>query len=306
MELFLERGRDGLLVVGPSDAVFLRRRRRHGLPGEQWDPITMTTVPVSMSSVGEGPLIAGKRFVLIGAGSIGSRIAELLAAAGAAELVIVDSDVLEARNLRRHICGVEHLGRPKAEAVADVLRERGLPTEITSLVGRAQVEIADQVRELIAASDMALCTTDAAAPRQFVNHAALRAGVPCVIADVQLRPEPLAEIVAVIPGSGGCFNCWRTELEAGGVMAPPAGHDPADYPADSGPAPSGLPMYQLTTVAAAACDLAGVALAADPSSVKWLMALDTEVSDFPELAEPRHPLFEELAQHDACEVCRNE
>ncbi len=306
MQLLLERGRCyGLLVVGPDDAIFLRSRKLHGLPDEQWSRVPMTTTPVAMSSVGEGRLIAAKRFVLIGAGSIGSRMAELLVAAGAAELVIVDPDALELRNLRRHICGIEHLGRPKAEAVADVLRERGFPTQITSLVGRVHVELADHVRELIAGSDLAICTTDAAAPRQFVNHAALAAGVPCVIADVQLRPEPLAEIVVVVPGAGGCFNCWRTELEAGGVMAPPAGHDPADYPSQDDPTPSGLPMYQLTAVAAAACDLAGVALKAEPTSLKWLMALDTKVSDFPDLEEPRHPRIEALAAHPSCEVCRS-
>ncbi|MHB8243100.1 MAG: HesA/MoeB/ThiF family protein [Solirubrobacteraceae bacterium] len=263
----------------------------------------MSTIPIDYPNAGESPLVSGKHFVLVGAGSLGSRAAELLAAAGAAEIVLVDHDVLEPPNLRRHLCGVEHLGRPKADAVADTLRERGFPTIFRALQGRVQVELADQVREMIATTDLVLCATDSAPPRQFVNHAALHAGVPSIIANVQLRPQPLAEIVSTIPGAGGCWNCWRTQLERDGVMSRATGHDPADYPDASPPAPSGLPMYQLTAVAATACDLAGVALAGEPRSSKWLMVLDTPVADFPSLPAPRVPLLEELEQLATCEVC---
>lgn len=302
-EAILQEGRDGLLVVGTNDAALIRRRPRHGQPDGQWSRLPMSTTPIGLSSVGESPLVSGKRFVLIGAGSLGSRAAELLAAGGAAEIVLVDHDVLECRNLRRHLCGVEHLGRPKAEAVTDTLRDRGFPTVVRSLLGRAHVELADEVRELITASDMVLCTTDSAPPRQFVNHAALHAGVPSLIANVQLRPQPLAEIVVTIPGGGGCWNCWRTQLERDGVMDRATGHDPADYPNAEAPAPSGLPMYQLTAVAATACDLAGMALAVGPQSIKWLMALDTAVSNFPGLSDPRIPRLEPLERLTTCEVC---
>jgi hypothetical protein len=302
LETMLERGQNGLLVVGAEDAMLIRRRACHGHPDAIWVRLPMSTTPVLLPSVGESPLVSGKRFVLIGAGSLGSRAAELLAAAGAAEIVLVDHDVLEPRNLRRHLCGVEHLGRAKAEAVAEALRERGFPTLVSTVQGRAQVELADQVRELIAKSDLVLCTTDSAPPRQFVNHTALHADVPSIIANVQLRPQPLAEIAVTIPG-GGCWNCWRTQLEKDGVMNGAAGHDPADYPDADAPVPSGLPMYQLTAVAATACDLAGVALASEPQSMIWLMALDIDVADFPHLPKARESRIEPLKRLATCEVC---
>jgi ThiF family len=303
LRTMLQEGREGLLVVGATDAAFIRRRRRHGVPDGQWGRLPMSTSPVVLCGVGEGPLVAGRSFVLIGAGSLGSRAAELLAAGGAQEIVLVDPDLLERRNLRRHLCGVEHLGRPKVDAVADALRERGFPTIVRPVKGRAQVELADEVRELIAASDMALCTTDSAPPRQFVNHAALHAGVPSLIANVQLRPEPVAEILLTMPDRGGCWNCWRAQLERDGIMQAATRHDPADYPQAEPRAPSGLPMYQLTAVAAAACDLAGIAFAEGTKSMKWLMALDTAIGSFPGLSKPRIPLFEELDRLPTCEVC---
>src|ERR1700760_149538 len=303
LEAMLQKGRDGLLVVGATDVAFIRRRRRHGVPGGRGPRLPMSTSPVVLSAVGESPLVAGRRFVLIGAGSLGSRAAELLAAGGAQEIVLVDPDVLERRNLRRHLCGIEHLGRPKVEAVADTLRERGFPTIVRPVKGRAQVELADEVRELITASDMALCTTDSAPPRQFVNHTAVHAGIPSLIANVQLRPEPLAEILLTMPDRGGCWNCWRAQLERDGIMQAATGHDPADYPQPEPPAPPGLPMYQLTAVAATTCDLAGIAFAEGTKSMKWLMGLDTAIDSFPELSKPRIPLFEELDRLPTCEVC---
>jgi len=304
LETMLQRGRDGLLVVGADDAALINRRPTHGSPDAIWVHLPMSTIPIVVPSTGESPFIRDKRFVLIGAGSLGSRAAELLAAAGAKEIILVDHDVLEPRNLRRHLCGIEHLGRPKVDAVADTLRARGFTTVVRAMQGRAQVELADNVREMITTSDLTLCTTDSAPPRQFVNHAALRAGVPSIIANVQRRPQPLAEIVSTIPGRGGCWNCWRTQLEKDGVMGSATEHDPADYPQAEAPAPSGLPMYQLTAVAATACDLAGVALAGEPrESMKWLMALDTLIPNFPDLAKPRQSRLERLEQHTSCKVC---
>jgi hypothetical protein len=62
-------------------------------------------------------------------------------------------------------------------------------------------------------------------------------------------------------------------------------------------------MYQLATVAAAACDLAGAALADEPESTKWLMALDLPVDDFPDLPKPRVACIEKLERLSVCEVC---
>lgn len=305
IDALLHRGRRrGIVVVSDDDVALLSCRATHTPPDHRvWYRNEVAAMPVTLSSIGSDPLIAERSFVVLGAGSLGSRVAEMLAAAGAAKLVIVDPDILEPRNLRRHLCGMEHLGRPKAEAVADELARRGFPTEVTALVGRAQVDHANAVREAIQNAAGVVCTTDSAPPRQLANHCAVHAGVASIVANVQLRPEPLAEIVTTVPNTGGCFNCWRVQLEVEGIMLPPEGHDAADYPDAGSPSPSGLPLYQLALVASAACDLLSDALASGARSSKWMMALDGPVSSFPDLADPKHVRLEGLDCHPQCEVC---
>src|SRR5437867_8391247 len=68
----------------------------------------------------EHEVLSGKHVAVIGCGSFGSAIAEMLARAGIGQLTLIDPDVLSAENLGRHVLTQKDLGRPKVEA----LRER--------------------------------------------------------------------------------------------------------------------------------------------------------------------------------------
>lgn len=59
-----------------------------------------------------------RKVAIIGAGAVGSVVAELLVRGGVRALTIVDSDVLEAGNLVRHTLRLDDIGRPKAQALA--------------------------------------------------------------------------------------------------------------------------------------------------------------------------------------------
>jgi len=72
-----------------------------------------------------GKSLIGKKISLIGAGTIGGNLARLLVQSGAGcgeDFAIYDTDVLRPGNLGRHVLGFGDLGRPKAEAMADLLR----------------------------------------------------------------------------------------------------------------------------------------------------------------------------------------
>lgn len=68
----------------------------------------------------------GKRIALIGCGTIGGFLAEMLVKAGAGtsggELLLIDNDYLMPPNLGRHRLGFNYLFRPKAEAMADEIK----------------------------------------------------------------------------------------------------------------------------------------------------------------------------------------
>lgn len=73
------------------------------------------------SRVHEPPATQDPLILLIGAGSLGSQVAESLARSGIKRIEIQDADFLSAGNLCRHALDMSDLGRFKAEALADRL-----------------------------------------------------------------------------------------------------------------------------------------------------------------------------------------
>lgn len=70
--------------------------------------------------------LAGKRIGLVGCGTIGGFLAEMLVKAGAGigggELWMIDNDTLMPQNIGRHRLGFNYLFRPKAKAMADEVK----------------------------------------------------------------------------------------------------------------------------------------------------------------------------------------
>lgn len=70
-----------------------------------------------------------KRVLLIGAGSLGSSVAELLVRMGVSKIHILDGDSLDAGNLSRHVLSMSSVGKAKAPALADWLNSLAPDTE---------------------------------------------------------------------------------------------------------------------------------------------------------------------------------
>lgn len=65
--------------------------------------------------------LCDRRVLLIGAGSLGSSIAELLVRSGVHDLHVIDSDTLAAGNLARHVLTLDDIGQNKSERLAQRL-----------------------------------------------------------------------------------------------------------------------------------------------------------------------------------------
>ena len=63
------------------------------------------------------------RVGIAGAGGLGSNVALMLARSGVEDMLIIDDDVVDASNLNRQQYWPRHVGRPKVEALAELLRE---------------------------------------------------------------------------------------------------------------------------------------------------------------------------------------
>ncbi len=76
---------------------------------------------------------ARSSLLIIGAGALGSVLAEMLARAGVGEITVIDSDRIEAGNLVRHTLLASDIGRPKASTLAARLNAATLHASIAGI-----------------------------------------------------------------------------------------------------------------------------------------------------------------------------
>jgi len=82
-------------------------------------------------------LLTRSTAVVLGVGGVGSAVAAGLVATGIGHVRCVDFDQVESSNLNRQLLfGERDLGRPKAEAAAEKLRELDSATQVTALSKR--------------------------------------------------------------------------------------------------------------------------------------------------------------------------
>ncbi|WP_337175117.1 ThiF family adenylyltransferase [Paludisphaera sp.] len=104
--------------------------------------------------------LATSHALLIGAGALGSTVAELLVRAGVTRLTVLDHDHLEAGNLCRHTLLMSELRESKANALAVRLSGVNPHVEVDSLDGRFPPALTS-VRESLRACDLVIdCSAD--------------------------------------------------------------------------------------------------------------------------------------------------
>jgi adenylyltransferase/sulfurtransferase len=158
--------------------------------------------------------LAAARVVVVGAGGLGSAVLASLAGAGVGEIAIVDHDRVEASNLHRQpLYGLADVGRPKAEAAAARLAGYNPDVRTVPVPRRFDESLA---AELLAGADAVVDCTDNFATKFLVNDAAMRAGVPAVLASVYQYEGQLQVVRADRRGS--CLRCQWPEATRDGLV----------------------------------------------------------------------------------------
>ncbi len=134
-----------------------------------------------------------KHVAVIGVGSVGSAVADMLARAGVGRLTLVDPDVLSEDNLKRHVLTRESVGRNKAEAMAERLGCTGIPGKFAALP-----ELPDVIASCV---DSLVCESQ-------ISAYSLENNVPVVYGGVH-GDAHTAEIITVIPGVTPCYECYE-------------------------------------------------------------------------------------------------
>lgn len=142
------------------------------------------------------------RLTLVGAGGIGSSVALALAKMGCQQMVLIDPDRVEPHNLPNQLYGVSDVGRPKVEALRDLL------IQMAGIDAEPRVERVDERWRL---NGVVLSAVDSMASRQAIwNCVRYRAGVPLYI-DARMGGE-VCRVLTIRPADPDDVRLYEASL----------------------------------------------------------------------------------------------
>lgn len=200
---------------------------------------------------------AGRRMksvCLIGLGNIGSPLASLLARLPdlVDKIILVDGDRYDRSNLTSQEIGSRDVGKPKAIATAERLRQINPELEVIPLAGKVE-----EIPRTLLRTDLILAALDSLRARTFVNEIATRLSIPWI--DAGVEPDGLLARVSVYqPASDGpCMECGLSAAHYEAMdQRLPCATDTGDPRASEAPG-TGVPAYLgalAASLAAAECE----------------------------------------------------
>jgi molybdopterin/thiamine biosynthesis adenylyltransferase len=193
----------------------------------------------------DADIMASKRVLLLGDGSLGSLIAGFLVRAGIGAIEHHDNDAVDIANISRTLYREEDIGRPKVEALDDILRGIRTDVELESHCGDIAKMDDDVLIAAINRADIVIAATDH--PATQARTAALSYWrKPALLPGVYERGTG-GEVVYTIPDLTACWHCVF-----GGIRT--------EEQPDRGQPDYGVPTGQLRAVPALGCDIANVAV----------------------------------------------
>lgn len=103
-----------LLLQGSSIHVY----RLSDKDGQVWRPVVIMPPPPTTRVDSDHAVLAQQKIGLVGCGSLGSKVAVMLARSGAIKFLLVDDDIMLPDNLERHDLDWREIGTHKADSVA--------------------------------------------------------------------------------------------------------------------------------------------------------------------------------------------
>ena len=155
--------------------------------------------------------LAGRLITIIGIGSFGSIIAELLTRCGVDRVRLVDPDRLEPHNLARHMGLLSDIGRFKTRVCHQ--RLRGINPLCRVETYEADIEKnPDALDAALDGAKLVFVCTDNNPSRYAINRSCLIRGVPAIYGGAYERAFG-GMVLRVIPGQTPCYDCVIGSLE---------------------------------------------------------------------------------------------
>lgn len=150
-----------------------------------------------------------RHVAIVGAGSLGSLVATLLAQSGVGELMLVDPDILEWGNIGRHSLGAPSVGMNKAEAMGRSLQERFPHVRVDGRDSRIGLRSLDLVTELLA-TDLVVLATGSWTAEAIVNRVWVGEKDPPDLIVAWMEDYALASHAVRLTSHSGCLQCGIT------------------------------------------------------------------------------------------------
>ncbi len=170
--------------------------------------------------------LKNSRVAIVGAGAIGSMLANHMARSGVGYIRLIDADQVETSNLQRQVLYTE------ADAKAHLEKARAAESHLLAINHHIEVEpvvkriTSDNAEENLTGVDLILDGTDNLEARFIINDVAIKNNIPWVYA---AAVGSRGMMFPFIPGRSPCFHCLfppsqmdgpTESCDAVGVIAP--------------------------------------------------------------------------------------
>jgi molybdopterin/thiamine biosynthesis adenylyltransferase/proteasome lid subunit RPN8/RPN11 len=145
-----------------------------------------------------------KKIAVVGLGSVGSYVAEILVRSGVGSLVLIDDDIVSDHNLGRSNFEHSDIGDFKVSALRKRCRSISPGIELLPYAERFEGLSVEQKRELLGSVDLLFALTDDNATQAGLNHWTHHMEVPTVFIGLYKKAAG-GEVIITGPG----LPCWR-------------------------------------------------------------------------------------------------
>lgn len=154
--------------------------------------------------------LSTKTVLLLGAGSVGSGIAEMLAQSGVGHLIIVDPESMETENASRHVLGVDSVHSSKASALARSLRKRFPHILVQDFFDLAENFLGTHY-SIMPVPDLIISAIGGWKAESFITDFSKKIPACSPILFAWLEPRAAAGHAVVFGSGQGCLRCLTTE-----------------------------------------------------------------------------------------------
>jgi molybdopterin/thiamine biosynthesis adenylyltransferase len=180
--------------------------------GETELPVQIVPVQTELFSRVRGLLetdvLSRYHVVIKGVGSVGSRIAILLAQSGISRFTLMDDDRLELANLVRHEAGLDHIGRYKTRVMRELIMQKNPYAQVETIEEKLETSNFERVKDVLAKADLCMDAGDERQGRLMMNRICLETGTPLIISGAFNRAYGGGVFRVVPKQKTACYQCF--------------------------------------------------------------------------------------------------